>query len=272
MMEVDVTYYQDFSEYRDRIQPSLWRASGPPTVRPDELYIWMWSPAEKPEPTFGVPEKNIGWLDSHHDFRRGESTEEFKAILENMCNETRYHLWRAPRHCSICKRDLVGSLAAEIRVRGMDVVYAAPNVVSHHVAVHGYMPPPEFVEAVLKSNGRQADPVPGTTRIIPPGFFVRDQINAGTLQQRVIALVQSERQADQIYDISIVFDGSVFVVTATFEPQRAAGSSQRTWNVPEDAVLNIEQGTYGIWSMLSRQLMKCYDEMFRKGKEPFYKE
>ena len=75
-------YYEDLSEYRDQIEPSLWRASGPPAVRPEELYIWLWSPHGQPEPTFGAPEKNIGWLDSRHEYPRGASGEEFKAVLE----------------------------------------------------------------------------------------------------------------------------------------------------------------------------------------------
>lgn len=267
-----MAYYQDLSEYRDRIFPSLWKASGPPAVRPDELYIWMWSPSEKPDPTFAVPEQNIGWLDPHHEYPRGQSGEEFKAILERMCNETRYHLWRARRVCPICKREISGPLAAEIRVRGLDVVYAAPNVVSHHVVVHGYLPPREFVEAVLASEGKQAEPVPGTGRKIPPEMLVREPVDAGALLQRVIELVRNENELDQIRDVSIMLDESVFVVDATFAPQRTSESSRRTWRVPEDAVLNIEQGSYGIWSMLSCQLQKRYDEVFRKGKEPFYKE
>jgi hypothetical protein len=267
-----VTYYQDLTEYRDRIQPSLWRASGPPAARPDELYIWMWSPPGDPEPTFGAPEKNIGWLDSAHEFPRGQSTEEFKAILEKMCDETRYHLWRARRDCLICKRELPGPLAAEIRVRGRDAVYAAPNVVSHHVAIHGYTPPQEFVDAVLESKGRQAEPVLVTIRQIPPDLLVREHVDAEVLLQRVIDLVRSEREADEIRDVSILFNGSDFVIEAAFAPQRVAEVSRRTWTIPEDAVLNIEQGSYGIWSMLSFQRQKRYDELFRKGKEPFYKE
>ncbi|MFS8065547.1 MAG: hypothetical protein ACMG6S_04160 [Byssovorax sp.] len=265
-------YYEDLSEYRDQIEPSLWRASGPPAVRPEELYIWLWSPHGQPEPTFGAPEKNIGWLDSRHEYPRGPSGEEFKAVLEKMCNETRYHLWRARRDCPICKRELAGPLAAEIRVRGLDVVYAAPNVVSHHIAVHNYAPPQEFVEAVLESKGRQAEPVLGTTRSIPPDLLVREHVDAGALLQRVVDLVRSEGKADQIRDVSIVFDGSVFVVDATFAPQRVPEASRRTWNVPENAVLNIDQGSFGIRSMLSCQLQKRYDEIFRKGKPPIYKE
>jgi hypothetical protein len=177
----------------------------------------------------------------------------------------------------ICPGLLSGPLAAEIRIRGLGVVYAAPNLVSHHVAVHDYMPPQEFVEAVLKSNGRQAEPVPGTIREIPPDLLIREHVEAGMLWQRVVDLLQSKKlqsdnAADHITDVSIVFNGSVFVVDATFVLKGVAESSRRTWNVPEDAVLNVEQGSYGISSMLSYQLNKRKEEIFRKGKVPYFED
>jgi hypothetical protein len=235
-------------------------------MRPDGLFVWAWGP----EPTFGVPELNVGWLDPRHEYQRGQSEDEFKLILEGMCNETKYHLWRAQLYCSLCERVLSGPLAAEIRVRGVDVVYAAPNVVSHHVAVHTYSPPREFVEAVLKSNGRQAEAVSGTTRVIPADVLVREHVHAEELLKHVVELVRAENEADQIYDISIVFDRNIFVVAATFAPQRTAELARRTWNVPADAILNIEQGSFGIGSMLSCMLKKRYDEVFRKGKKPLF--
>ena len=40
----------------------------------------------------------------------------------------------------------------EIRVTGEDgTVYAAPTMIAHYVAEHHYLPPQEFVDAVLRS-------------------------------------------------------------------------------------------------------------------------
>ena len=39
--------------------------------------------------------------------------------------------------------------SAEIRVRGANRVYAAPELVYHYVVAHQYKPPREFIEAVL---------------------------------------------------------------------------------------------------------------------------
>ena len=40
--------------------------------------------------------------------------------------------------------------AAEIRVLGKDDIFAAPDLIYHYVRDHNYMPPAEFVEAVMK--------------------------------------------------------------------------------------------------------------------------
>ncbi|WP_456044162.1 DUF7919 family protein [Streptomyces rubiginosohelvolus] len=42
--------------------------------------------------------------------------------------------------------------SAEIRVMGHGVAYAAPELVAHYVEAHGYLPPIEFMEAVLSSD------------------------------------------------------------------------------------------------------------------------
>lgn len=39
--------------------------------------------------------------------------------------------------------------SGEIRVKGINCVYAAPVMIYHYVRVHGYKPPQEFIEAVI---------------------------------------------------------------------------------------------------------------------------
>ena len=41
---------------------------------------------------------------------------------------------------------------------GKGVVYAAPELIAHYVEDHGYLPPPEFVEAVRLSQGPKPRP------------------------------------------------------------------------------------------------------------------
>lgn len=39
-----------------------------------------------------------------------------------------------------------------MRVMGSGVAYAAPELVAHYVEAHGYLPPADFIEAVLSSD------------------------------------------------------------------------------------------------------------------------
>lgn len=241
-------------------------------MRPQGLYSWRWD-HPVPEPAFECAEKNIGWLDSHHDYPHGPSDEHFATILERVCQETRYHQWRGNVPCLLCGTVLPGRLgAAEIRIQGTGVVYAAPNLVHHYVACHGYMPLPDFVDNVVKSQGRQAQPVPGRTRGIPTDLLTRESVSTEALQRRVIDIIWSKDEGNEIPNMSISRDGSFFMVKATFAPHGIAEQFLQTWNVPEDAVLNLEQGSYGIRTMLSHALDLRKEELFRKGKEPFLRE
>lgn len=92
---------------------------------------------------------NIGWLDSRHPFPTGETSEEFRAKLQRLC-QNRVKQTRGFYSCDFCKgRDKPHS-SAEMRVSKRGRVYAAPEMVHHYVAVHHYLPPEEFVQAVLE--------------------------------------------------------------------------------------------------------------------------
>lgn len=267
-------YFPDLSEYRFGLHPKLWTASGPPAERPKGLYSWQWDHGT-PEPAFGLPERNIGWLDSHHEFPCGPSDQEFVAILDRLCRNTRYHLWRGSRPCLVCGELLPGHVgAAEIRVQGTGVVYAAPNLIHHYVASHSYAPPRDFVDAVGRTGARQADPVPGTKRDIPPEVLERKTVSAEDLEAGVIRCLRASSGAAEITDVSIAFAAGVYTVKATLAPGAPASaedSVRRTWDVPEDAVLNVAQGSMGVESMLSYALNVRKEELFREGKPRLFK-
>jgi hypothetical protein len=102
--------------------------------------------------------KNVGWLDSAHQFSKATPTEEFLDLLWNYCKISVAQT-RGIHECEMCPsntshyvlRDgqplLLGS--AEIRVFAKDgVIYAAPTLVYHYVSIHNYSPPHEFVRAL----------------------------------------------------------------------------------------------------------------------------
>jgi hypothetical protein len=108
----------------------------------------------------GRPVRNIGWLDPGSSFQTGEVDPEFLSRLWQFCTVSILQT-RGLHECEICRsrsantaeRDglqlLLGS--AEIRVfSSSGDIYAAPNLIYHYAAIHRYMPPAEFVDAVRR--------------------------------------------------------------------------------------------------------------------------
>ena len=105
-----------------------------------------------------VPTRNIGWLERGASFPVAEPTNELLDRLWRYCSLSVLPT-RGLHPCPFCER--VGIVAeregskvllgsAEIRIfdGAGTVAYAAPNLVYHYVAVHHYLPPAEFLEAI----------------------------------------------------------------------------------------------------------------------------
>jgi len=122
------------------------------------------------EPWPGVPVVNVGWLDAEHPCRTGVLPEGLLARLKDLAG-VRVLQTRGYHYCELCIRDLggishirsldaatrdhlMGELpceSAEFRVKGSGVVYAVPQLALHYIAAHGYLPPPEFCDAITTS-------------------------------------------------------------------------------------------------------------------------
>ena len=94
---------------------------------------------------------NIGWLDRSHAFPKGKTSAKFRSKLEKLC-QRRVNQTRGFHMCPFCTGmewpDTPHS-SAEIRLRGVGRLYAAPVLVHHYVTAHEYKPPKEFITAVL---------------------------------------------------------------------------------------------------------------------------
>jgi len=106
---------------------------------------------------------NVGWLSGDCDFPQGSVTDRFLDRLWLYCLN-RVSQTRGFHPCELCSNPPRGPLVyernsqslklgtAEIRVFGTDGrVYAAPDLIMHYICDHQYLPPEEFVEAVLLS-------------------------------------------------------------------------------------------------------------------------
>jgi hypothetical protein len=101
---------------------------------------------------------NVGWLSSAHPFRSGvpddRLIEALRYLVANPVN-----LFRGGHFCEFCPPSptkLSPNIAGngEIQVTNASgVTYVAPVLILHYVAVHGYRPPQEFIDAVLAQAG-----------------------------------------------------------------------------------------------------------------------
>jgi len=118
------------------------------------------------------PALNIGWLDAAHDFPKGVPPDGLIARLRFL-SQNRVNQMRGFQMCGFCPKLKIfdqpftwtdGDKAlyqacftdgrfssAEIRVEGQNGrIYASPVMVAHYIEAHGYLPPQEFIEAVMQ--------------------------------------------------------------------------------------------------------------------------
>jgi hypothetical protein len=115
----------------------------------------------------------IGWLHPDHPYTKGEVPAEFLSLLKeftarsSVSAETLYFGAFGGFHtCEFCGRAHgIGNFGVP---RG-DLLFVAPEMVVHYIEEHGYSPPAEFIEAVLRS------PLPDTEeyQIITEPFWHR---------------------------------------------------------------------------------------------------
>jgi hypothetical protein len=104
--------------------------------------------------------RGIGWLSANHPYPKGRSSEAFIARLRALCERwgesVRALHWPVaggPHTCELCNDFRT---AGNVGVPAGAALFVAPEMVAHYVEKHGYLPPQEFVDAVLTS------PTPGT--------------------------------------------------------------------------------------------------------------
>jgi len=99
---------------------------------------------------------NVGWLDKAQPFDIGPVPSGFTDALRALVAKP-VNLCRGWHTCWCSQAQGNG----EIRVTGADgVVFAAPVLIAHYVAAHGYRPPQAFIDAVMANDeARRSDTV-----------------------------------------------------------------------------------------------------------------
>lgn len=115
-------------------------------------------------PSRGVDILNIGWLSREHPFPKGQATQPFLHWLFRFCSRPRA-LTMGHHICEFCDasdrrqgmtveeedgvRIELGS--GEIHVPASDErIYVAPDLIYHYVIAHGYLPPQDFIDALVR--------------------------------------------------------------------------------------------------------------------------
>lgn len=121
---------------------------------------------------FGYPKNRtciaIGWLGKYGAFPQGEVPARVLATLTSMAFVGRERQSRGFHHCDHCSEEFIeirrgaesvrlGS--AELWVSGSNgKLYVAPDLIIHYIRDHNYMPPQEFIDAVMaRSAGESSD-------------------------------------------------------------------------------------------------------------------
>ena len=96
---------------------------------------------------------NVGWLENGYPFETGRTSWRFRRRLRRLAKDLKNNFFRTFHTCSLCEDNTQAPRGTgEIHVAGPDgVTYVAPALIVHYVARHNYLPPREFIDAVLAS-------------------------------------------------------------------------------------------------------------------------
>lgn len=95
-----------------------------------------------------IPEcVNIGWLDEHHNFKKGtvpsgliEKLKDAPKIAQNLG----YH------NCPFCEKQSRETMSDNVKmIIGRGVVYCFPDLIRHYITEHHYKPPQEFIDDAM---------------------------------------------------------------------------------------------------------------------------
>lgn len=110
----------------------------------------------------GIAPLAIGFLQHKQRFETGLVNSKFVQKLLPFCApET--HVFALPKAmaCPLCRQrvemEIGGQMvrlgSAEIRIVGEQDIFAAPDLLPHYITAHDYVPPTEFIEAIMRGAG-----------------------------------------------------------------------------------------------------------------------
>lgn len=115
--------------------------------------------------TYGMHKKKpranvlaVGWLEKGNPYAKGNAPEAFVEKLHRLCSEP-VNRMRGLHWCEFCDaRRIEGNGEIQV-IDSRERVFQAPQLIGHYVTAHRYLPPAEFIAAVLEAEelGPQPD-------------------------------------------------------------------------------------------------------------------
>jgi len=100
---------------------------------------------------YGVKAIKVGWLDEGKPFPKwGDDDFDKLALLILKLEEIGPGVYtKGYHHCPFCGNHK-SSTQFQIRLKDGKTFYDAPNMIMHYIIEHEYLPPQEFIDAVMK--------------------------------------------------------------------------------------------------------------------------
>ena len=117
----------------------------------------------------------VGWLEATEPYTRGRSEQTLLAKLNAIRNDSfAPMIFMGPHFCSFCLANAEEVQAEDVAagidnlwIPGDGVVYVTPELVTHYMQAHEYLPPQSFLDAVRKCPTEPADYARALSRSAP---------------------------------------------------------------------------------------------------------
>ncbi|MEK7724622.1 MAG: hypothetical protein AAB336_09765 [Acidobacteriota bacterium] len=99
----------------------------------------------------------VGFLENGKSYTKGETANEVvEKIYEFNKTSGMYYRFLGYHQCDFCGFVNIELGATTILLAYKDKIYAFPMLITHYIESHSYLPPAEFIEAVLNYNHEYA--------------------------------------------------------------------------------------------------------------------
>ena len=92
----------------------------------------------------------VGWLEAGDIYKRGRSSFEVYERLTMLSQDPwQPSVFAGGHHCSLCQ--FSGPMGfANLFIPNGSKIYVCPELITHYIACHHYLPPTSFIEAVMR--------------------------------------------------------------------------------------------------------------------------